>query len=347
VIWDTDGREYIDCVCGLGAISLGYEGESCWYGAPCNREPGGVYSLPHQKEVEAAELVRAHVAPWASSVRFTKTGSEACHAAYRIAKKATGRRVVYRLAEGYHGWHEWATECEDVFDVGELPDTRYPETIAAVFIEPPRFQPVDVPWLKEVRAFCDQVGALMVIDEMIYGGRWALGGATEYYGVVPDMATYGKALANGQACAFVVGRDAVATEGEIASGTFSGCVTGLSALCETLHTYTTEPVVNTLWARAKQLHAGFSQAVPRDFCRLTGPAPLMGLQFSNPDHKVPFKDGMHAKGILTYPDWLMVMYAHTPEQIDKVVEEQHALDGHRSFGNVDCPRTHESDLTRH
>lgn len=319
IVVDTDGRAYLDMVCSLGAISLGYSDDrhsSLRWG------PRGVYSLPHVLEIEAAEAILTHVAPWATHVKTTKTGSEATHAAYRVAKAATGRPHVIAMEGAYHGWHEWSalgSECERFGPCADLWALNTdPREIAAVFIEPPRFAPLNVAWLEYVRKFCTEAGALMVMDEMIYGGRWALGGATEYFGVTPDLATFGKACANGEAAAFVVGRDALAAHGEVASGTFSGDATGLQAIVDTLGTYATEPVIDTLWQRARTLHALFSAFVPASFCTLTGPAPLMGLQFANPEHKAPFRHAMHERGILCNDQWLMTMYAHTPEHMERV-----------------------------
>jgi glutamate-1-semialdehyde aminotransferase len=324
-ICDADGCWYLDMVCGLGAISLGYER---WR----ERFSSGVYSLPHEDEVYAAEAVLTHVAPWASSVRFVKTGSEATHAAYRIAKRATGRGTVMMGDWAYHGWHEWTEECRPTFAPGADLDAVWADYVrfsdgsmlsvlpAAVFIEPPRWAPVDPAWLRQARVFCDRVGALLVFDEMIYGGRWALGGLTEYAGIIPDLACYGKAFGNGEAVAFVVGREALAEHGEIVSGTFSGDVTGLSAVIETIRTYTTAPVIDTLWARGRQLHAGLSQVIPSSVATLSAPAPLIGLTFATPELRLLFRDGMHARGVLTCPDWLMTMYAHMPSQIDQVIQ---------------------------
>lgn len=312
IIRDTEDRQYIDMVCGLGAISLGY-------GRHWDRGTRGVYSLPHRVEIDAAEAVLKHVAPWASQVRFVKTGSEATHAAYRIAKAVTGRKHVWVGKGAYHGWHEWCSDLDSVYspDWGGCIDFA---STAAVFYEPPRFEPVDVAWLRWLREECTKHGTLLVFDEMIYGGRWALGGCTEYHGVVPDIACFGKAFANGEAAAFVVGGDALARHGELVSGTFSGCATGLQAVVDTLGVYTTEPVIDTLWKRARLLRAAFTDAVPADFCTLTGPAPLMGLRFANPEHKEPFKHAMHERGVLMWPDWLMVMHAHTSEHMAQVAD---------------------------
>jgi len=214
----VDGHDYIDMLCALGAISLGYRSIP-------SRVVGGVYSLPLAVEAEAAEMVLQHVAPRASQVRFTKTGSEACHAAYRIAKAATGRDIVLVGDWAYHGWYEWCATPKGAGVVTyphgfDLNDVLHQDQTAAVFIEPHRWESVNIEWLKSVRAFCDRIGALLVFDSMIYGGRWALGGASAYFGVQPDLECFGKALGNGEAVACVVGGEILEQHGQVASGTF-------------------------------------------------------------------------------------------------------------------------------
>jgi glutamate-1-semialdehyde aminotransferase len=327
VLWDTEGLEYIDMLCGLGAISLGYQ--------PHRPQCRGVYSLPHVLEVEAAEAVLQHVAPWASSVRFVKTGSEATHAAYRIAKAATGRKRILVMHGAYHGWHEWCSGGAGVelFADDYLMPLNERE-IAAVFYEPPRFVDIDADYVRWLRNYCDTTGALLVFDEMIWGGRYALGGCTEYHGVIPDLACYGKAFGNGEAVAFVVGRDALHEHGEIVSGTYSGDTTGLQAVLDTLHTYTTEPVIETLWARGRQLQAGLKDAIPADLGVVEGqpvhqrirfreatPAPAGAYDYRTEERKVAkrFREGMAERGVLMLPDAINVMYAHTEQQIDTVI----------------------------
>jgi len=319
IITDVDGNDYIDMGCGLGAISLGYKPRQL-YGS-------GVCTLPYAVEIEAAEVVLKHVAPWASHVRFTKTGSEATHAAYRIAKAATGRSRVLVAKGAYHGWHEWcerADQCEHI----EYSNARLcvvdpsidAEDVAAVFVEPRRFSPMTADELRSLKIMTERWGALLVFDEMIWGGRWALGGCTEYHGVTPDLACFGKAFGNGQSVAFVVGRDALRDHGEIVSGTFSGDSIGLQSLCDTLETYISEPVIQTMWDRARQLRGGFSMMVPKSFASLSATAPLMGITYANPEHKLPFVEAMAQRGVLTFGGWLMTCYAHTPEHIERVVE---------------------------
>lgn len=314
IVTDVEGRRYIDTMSALGAISLGYRP------APT---AGGVYSFPHQLEPVAAEAALQHVAPWASWVRFTKTGSEATHAAYRIAKAATRRNTVMRLTGSYHGWHEWCSECDGTLTpanahigivASECAD------VAAIVVEPPRFTDMSIRRVRQLRWVCDEIGALLIFDSMIWGGRYALGGASEYYGVTPDLECFGKAFGNGQAISFVVGTDRTRDHGEIPSGTFSGETSGLAALVETLKVYTTEPVIDTLWARGRQLQDGLRALIPESLATCLGGPVCQRVTFTNPAHGQQFSDAMLERGVIWHPLVAMPMYAHTVSQIDQVLE---------------------------
>lgn len=311
----ADGVPYVDMLCALGALGRNGLGGR-----------GGVHSLPLKLEIEAAEAVLRHVAPWASSVRFTKTGSEATHAAYRIAKAATKRKYVMVGDWAYHGWHEW---CADEkfpwtdrfphgFDFAEAFVGVSASNLAAVFIEPHRWEPVDIAWLKSVRAFCDRVGALLVFDSMIYGGRFALGGASEYFGVTPDLECFGKAFGDGEAVAFVVGREAMQTHGEIVSGTYSGDGTGLRSVIRSIDVYAHEPVIDTIWTRGRQLAEGL-RALTSEGVHWEGNPPHQRLRFDDRDRALRFAAEMSARGVLWHPDVVNISYAHTESMIRAVL----------------------------
>ncbi len=312
ILYDTEGEPYIDMLCGLGAISLGYQ--------HATTVPVGVFSFPHQLEVEAAEAVLKHVAPWASWVRFTKTGSEATHAAYRIAKAATGRDYVVRFAGSYHGWHEW---CSD--EGGTIPDGTYIteqhiEGAAAVFVEPARFRPSEPKFLGYLRELCDDAGALLIFDSMIYGGRFAIGGASEYLGVKCDLECFGKAYGNGAAVSFVVGTERTYEYGEIASGTFSGEISGLQALIDTLKVYTSEPVIATMWARGEQLQEGLREVIPAALGTPKGFPVCQTIEWAKPEYGPRFSAEMLARGVIWHPLPVLTMYAHTEQHIDLVIQ---------------------------
>lgn len=314
-IYGASGRIYLDTLCGLGAISLGYQ--------TIRMGSAGVCSLPWTTEVLAAEAVLKHVAPWASSVRFFKTGSECTHAAYRIAKRATGKHITLRGDWAYHGWHEWTEEHPNRFPNGCDLSAIYgdlSDRVAAVFIEPHRWESVDMEWLRSVRAFCDRVGALLVFDSMIYGGRMAFAGTSEYFGVRPDLECYGKAFGNGASVAFIVGNTALAEHGEIASGTYSGDFSGLQACIDVIQFYQDNPVIETLWARGRQLQEGLRQVMPSELAACEGLPVHQRVRFFDADTSKRFARAMAERGILWHEGCQNIMYAHSEQHMEQVIE---------------------------
>jgi glutamate-1-semialdehyde 2,1-aminomutase len=342
VVIDVDGSRWIDMVMALGAVGLGYRAqsrESLYYG-------DGVYSLPHWMEAKAGEIVLKHVAPWAEQVRFVKTGSEATQAACMISKVVTGRNNIVVMQGAYHGWHEWSQgNRPDIRHVryGSDPEswfdgfgTRYlnavsdvtsfsPNTLSAVVIEPARWQETDPEWLRVVVDATHRRGGLIVFDEMVYGGRWRLGGATELWGVIPDLACYGKAMANGMACAFVVGKDDVMRSAAMISGTYSGDTVGLSACVATIEEYAAEPIIETLWARGRQLQDGLravlaNSGIGPDVAVLEGAPVHQRIRFAEPEAGYRFAAEMARRGVLWHPQVVNVSAAHTEAQIGTVIE---------------------------
>lgn len=327
ILVDVDGNEFIDMLCALGAISIGYG----WHD-----HYGPVYSLPHAVEVTATEAVLKNVAPWATACKFVKTGSESLTAAVLIARKVTGRSRILCGRAAYHGWHE-TFSCRGVAGTGGAFTEEYDdgdierltqqtqarsEAVAAIVIEPARWLVTPDGYYEAVRALCDRIGALMIVDEMIYGLRWAIGGATQLSGVVPDLGCFGKAMANGAPIACVVGGAVLAEHGLIVSGTFSGDTGALMAVCDVLEVYTRLPVVETLWARGRQLAEGLDRAINvgwRGRCVREGAAVHQRLTFTDPSHGPLFSAQMAARGVLWHPQVTNVMFAQTVNQIDHVI----------------------------
>jgi glutamate-1-semialdehyde aminotransferase len=326
---DINNNRYIDMVLSMGAVTLGHACDGRY-------SRNVLHSLPDTVEATAAQAVLKHVAPWATHVRFTKTGSEATHAAYRIAKRATGRKHVLMGDWAYHGWHQWCERQEDgktpedqfTFffphggDLGET-HTGSPEDVAAVFIEPHRWEPVDVEWLRAVRDFCTKHGILLVFDEMIYGGRYALGGATEMFGVVPDLACFGKAFGNGASVAFVVGREAMEQHGQIVSGTYSGDSGGLQSVVSVLDEYVNIGAIGRLWRAGRQLRRGMKEAVEVSrgkIAGISGEPVHQRFDFADKADARRFSALMAGRGVLMHPDIINVSTAHDEQVIEAVVD---------------------------
>jgi glutamate-1-semialdehyde 2,1-aminomutase len=217
-VWDESGREYIDYIMGLGSVALGYGHPEVTRAATVAVEAGVVGPLaPVLEEEVAADICR--LIPWVEQVRFLKTGAEAMAAAVRLARVATGREHI--LGCGYHGWLDW---CQGAAGVprttralyGELPFNEPArargliraagDRLAAVVFEPVVVAEPDLEWLRALRDETTAVGALLVVDEIKTVCRLAVGGASERYGIRPDLVVMGKALANGFPLAAVGGR---------------------------------------------------------------------------------------------------------------------------------------------
>ncbi len=219
-VWDSEGREYVDYIMGLGSVALGYGHPEVTRAVAEAARLGVVGPLPPVlEEGLAADLCR--LIPWLERVLFLKTGAEAMAAAIRLARVVTGRDEV--LGCGYHGWLDW---CQTREGRGTPAATRalYRElpfndaegtrelihaagdSLAAVVFEPVILEPPDPEWLAVLREETLRTGALLVADEIKTVCRLAIGGACERYGIRPDLVVIGKAIANGFPLAAVGGR---------------------------------------------------------------------------------------------------------------------------------------------
>ena len=217
-VWDAQGREYVDFIMALGAVALGYGHPDVGRAAIEAIERGVVGPLaPVLEEELAADLRR--LMPWVEQVRFLKSGAEACAAAVRLARVATGRDLV--LGCGYHGWLDWSEGSAGVpaatralfaeLPFNDVEGTRRLLTaagnrLACVILEPVVVHEPTPEWLALVRAETERLGALLVVDEIKTACRLAVGGGTERYGLRPDLVVLGKAIANGFPLAAVGGR---------------------------------------------------------------------------------------------------------------------------------------------
>lgn len=219
-VWDTAGRDYLDYVMGLGAVTLGYAHPEVVRAAQAAVADGVVGPVAPVAEDELAGVLVESI-PGIEQVRFLKTGAEAVAAAVRIARVVTGRERVVTC--GYHGWLDWCRTDPGVPRAVTALAVSIPfndreaarraigegEPPAAVVIEPVIDGPPDPGWLALLRDECSATGAVLVFDEIKTAFRLAPGGAAERFGVTPDLIVLGKGLANGFPLAVVGGRRAV------------------------------------------------------------------------------------------------------------------------------------------
>ena len=218
-VWDVDENEYIDYNMGIGPISLGYAYPKTDNAIIQQLKDGITFSMMHPLEVEVAEMLR-EIIPNAESVRYSKSGADVTSAAIRVARAYTGKNKI--LCCGYHGWHDWYVstiarnagipqaikDLTFTFNYNDIDSVRnsIDEDTAAVILEPVVFDEPNNNFLNELANLCKEKNILLIFDEMWTGFRMALGGAQEYFGITPDLATYSKAIANGMPLAVLTGK---------------------------------------------------------------------------------------------------------------------------------------------
>jgi glutamate-1-semialdehyde 2,1-aminomutase len=273
-VWDLDGNEYIDFINSLASITLGYQDPDVTQAVREQLERGVIFSLPHTLEAEVAELI-CEMVPCAEMVRFGKNGSDATAGAVRLARAYTSRDRV--AVCGYHGWQDWyigstarhrgvpeaTRELTHSFGYNDLESLRallqrHPGEFAAVVLEPMNTTEPAPGFLQGVQAVAREHGALLVFDETITGFRFAKGGAQEYFGVIPDLATFGKGLANGYPLSAVAGKREIMKlmEEIFFSFTFGGETLSLAAARATLLKLKSQNVIETMHQRGAKLLAG-------------------------------------------------------------------------------------------
>ncbi|HKW16138.1 MAG TPA: aminotransferase class III-fold pyridoxal phosphate-dependent enzyme [Terriglobales bacterium] len=251
-VTDVDGNTYIDYVQALLPNILGYAHSEVTAAAVGQLAHGHSFSLPHPLEVELAERL-TRIIPCAEMVRFGKNGSDATAGAVRLSRAVTGRDHI--ACCGYHGWQDWyigsttrnAGVPESVralthpFRYNDLSSLerlfqKYPSKVAAVIMEPFNFEEPNAGFLESVRDLTHSNGAVLIFDEICSGFHFGLGGGQKQFGVTPDLACFGKAMANGFPISCVVGgADLMRSFDEIFfSFTFAGEVASMAAAMKVL-----------------------------------------------------------------------------------------------------------------
>lgn len=276
---DADGNRIIDYYCGMGATVLGHTPAAVIEAVQRQAQKGILFAGQAPIEYEAAKLICERI-PSAERLRFGSSGSEVAQAAMRLARAATGRRVIVKFEGHYHGWFDnilWSTAPglnaagpEDAptpvigskgqdpaageglsilgwNDLAALEARLAKGDVAAVLMEPAMCnQGAIAPapgYLEGALAACRKHGALLIFDEVITGFRLARGGAQELFGVTPDLTIMAKAIANGFPVAAIAGRAELLdlfADGVLHGGTFNAQPVAMAAMVATQKALTTE-----------------------------------------------------------------------------------------------------------
>jgi len=290
-VWDVDGNEFIEYGAGLRSVTLGHGFAPVVEAALRAMRDGTNFVRPAAIEVEAAERFLS-LLPGAEMVKFAKNGSDVTTAAVKLARAWTGRDLVAIPAEHpFFSTDDWfigtspmdagipraVSELTLRFhynDLGSLEAlfAAYPGRIACVMMEAATAVEPRPGFLQAVIDLVHAHGALFVLDEMITGFRWHLGGAQTHYGIRPDLSTFGKAMANGFALSALVGRREVMELGGLRTArdrvfllsTTHGAETHALAACmATIEAYQRHEVIAHLRRTGEALREGIQAAVER------------------------------------------------------------------------------------
>jgi glutamate-1-semialdehyde 2,1-aminomutase len=355
-VWDADGNEFIEYGMGLRAVTLGHAYPRVVEAVRESLSLGTNFTRPATIELELAEAFLS-VIDGAEMVKFTKDGSTADTAALKLARAHTGRDMVAICSEhpffSYDDWFIGTTTMD-----GGIPEDQrsltvrfryndasslkalfeaHPRRIAAVFLEAARTIEPGPGFLQGVQSLCREHGAVLVFDEMITGFRWHLGGAQKVYGVVPDLSTFGKAVANGFSLSVLCGKREIMTLGSrerdkdnvfLLSTTHGAETPTLAAALSTLEIYRSEPVIEHLYRAGERLAAGFRAAAARhglhEYVEVIGrPCNLLwGARGPDRAPSQAFRTLLLQETIrhgILMPS-LVVSYSHTDDDIDKTID---------------------------
>ena len=344
-VWDVDGNKYIDFVNSLLSVGLGYCDKDIDTAVQKQMKNGVIFSLPHTLEMEVAEKL-IDIIPCAEKVRFAKNGTDATSASIRIARAYTGKEHI--AVCGYHGWQDWfigsttrdlgvpkavkeLTHKFEYNNIESLEKIFQEQELACVIMEPMNIEYPQDNFLEKVKELTHKYQALLIFDEMITGFRYALGGAQELFNVIPDLATFGKGMANGYPLSAVVGSNEVMKKMEdiFFSGTFGGETLSLAAANMALDKYKTQQVTKYFNEMGSYLLENLNILIDNEelndifwtsghpswsFLHIKGQ-----LQYSDFEIKTFFLQEMFKRGVLTLGSHNL-SFSHSKEDIDKLLD---------------------------
>ena len=378
-LWDVDGNAYLDFTLSQGPMILGHSHPRVLEAVREASEKGQLFAGQHLQELELAERLQRLI-PCAERLRFSLSGSEAVHAALRVARAVTGREKFLRFEGHYHGWldnvaYSIAAPTEAALGPREAPEPLpwsqgLPEylqgemialpwndlplvektlaaqhhEIAAVITEPIMCNSGCIlprpGFLAGLRALCDRYDIALLFDEIITGFRLGLGGAQGYFEVTPDLAVFGKALANGYPISVLAGKRAwmqpIADGTVIHAGTMNAGNPSVAAALTTLDVLEQEEISPRLFALGSRLMRGLQDAAEEVGLplRVQGPGPMFHTGFTDRDTVTEYRhtfsyDRSRFAGFVTKMQergvrligrglWY-VSAAHTEDDIDRAI----------------------------
>ena len=357
-VWDLDNNHYYDVgIMGIGTCVLGYANDAVNDAVKDSIDNGSMSTLNAPEEVELAEKM-LEIHPWSDQVRFAKTGGEAVTVALRIARACTKKTKIAFC--GYHGWHDWylSANLNDEEGLGgqllpglsvdgipkELKNTAFPfnygnyekfneiisnfgNELGVVIMEVQRYKTLDIDFLKHIRKVTEDLGIVLIFDEISSGFRVNIGGMHLLHGVHPDMAVFGKALGNGFPIAAILGTANVMSSAQstFISSSYWTERTGYVAALKTLEFYKEKNVIEAISKTGMIIRKGLTDIFDKTKLNISVLGGLdsvvaMDIQEENPLLlKTIFIQEMLDRGFLA-SNLIYVSFAHTQDVIDKYLE---------------------------
>jgi glutamate-1-semialdehyde 2,1-aminomutase len=353
-VWDLDGNKYVDMsIGGIGANVLGYADPDVDAAVIKAIKSGSSSSLNCCEEIELADLL-CKIHPWAEKARFARTGGESMAIAVRIARVYTGKEKIAFC--GYHGWHDWYLSAnlgtENALGEHLLPGlsplgvpkglmgtaiafrynhieelekiiSSHEKELAAIVMEPIRSEYPKEDFLIKVRKIADEIGSVLIFDEISSGFRLNTGGAHLLFNVNPDMAVFSKAMGNGYPIAAIIGKDKVmdAAQRSFISSTMWTERVGPTAAIATIKKHGAVDAGKYLVAVGNQVQEGWSILAKKHNLNINigGIPPLSHFSFEY-DNKLSMKalfvQLMLEKGFLS-SNLFYAMYSHETEHVEQ------------------------------
>jgi glutamate-1-semialdehyde 2,1-aminomutase len=376
-VYDVDGNEYIDYLMGSGPLLIGHAHPKVVEAVQRQASKGSTFYTLTEPSIELAERL-VDAIPCAEMVKYVSTGTEATFHAMRIARTYTGKPKILKFEGGFHGVNDYSlmssmsavpTEYpRPIPDSSGIPGeieadvlvsrwndaeltgkilAEHGDQLAAVICEPLQRALVAAPgFLRELRELTNKHGVLLIFDEIVTGFRLAYGGAQEKYGVVPDLATYGKAIAGGYPLAAVAGRREImeVTRPERRGvaplahlgGTMNGNPLAASAGLATLDILAEDGVYERLYSTADRLKVGLRKVAEQHdehfriqgegpvfqaFCTEQDPANYPDVLQTNRARSRRFGLELIKRGFFLNPgDKFYVSLAHDESDVDRTLE---------------------------
>ncbi len=354
--WDVDGNKFLDYGMACRSVTVGYGYERIADAAVAQIRNGNTATKASKVEVDAAEAL-VNLMPWVDMVKFAKNGSTVTTAAVKLARAYTGRKYIVRCKEhSFFSYDDWfigdtVMDCgipQEIksltldFHYNDLDSVRqifedYKGQVACLIMVPTESEEPKNNFLQEVGKLCKEYGVVYILDEMITGFRWDLQGACQYYGVEPDLVTYGKGMANGFSVTALGGKREIMELGGLSPGkervflistTHGAEMSGMGAFLETIKVYQELQVTSHLWSMGKKLCCGLMDIAKeyklQDYFYITGAECSPNLVICGQDqspsfpYRTVFLQEMLREGILM--PYISLAYEHGEFEIEMTLD---------------------------